>query len=99
MNLVSSNSNLKVITCFRELFELKNLCHNYGGFICIFEFILQVVLYINYCCKGISNLIDKIKHLFGEAKMDEHIEQPGKGNVDTNVNTNNNLSRQCHFCR
>ena len=50
MNLVFSNSNLKVITCFRELFELKNLWHNYGGFICIFAFIVQVILFIDYCC-------------------------------------------------
>ena len=91
MNLVFSNSNLKVITCFRELFELKNLWHNYGGFICIFVFIVQVVLYIDYCCKGINNLVDKINQIFKEAKMDVKIEKPGKENADTNVNTNNNL--------
>ena len=93
MNLVFSNSNLKVITCFKELFELKNLWHNFGGFICIFVFLVQVILFIDYICKGTKPLLDKINKLFGEAKMDIHIEQPGKENANTNnnVNTNNNL--------
>jgi hypothetical protein len=90
MNLVFSNSNLKVITCFRELFELQNLWHNYGGFICIFALIVQIVLYIDYCCKGISNFVDKINNIFKEAKMDVQIEQPGKENANTNTNVNNN---------
>jgi len=76
---------------------LKNLWHNYGGFIYILVFIVQVVLFINYCYKGINNLIDKINHIFEEAKMDVHIEQPGKGNAVTNVNTNNNLVDNATF--
>jgi hypothetical protein len=92
MNLVFSNSNLKVITCFRELFELQNLWHNYGGFICIFALIVQIVLYIDYCCKGISNFVVKINNIFKEANMNVQIEQPGKENANANTNTNTNVN-------
>lgn len=69
MNMVFSNSNLKVITCFKELFNLRNLGHNYGGFICIFVFIFQIILFFDYICKGAKPLQNKINNLFEEAKM------------------------------
>ena len=52
MKFLFSTSNIKVITCFEQLFNVRELIHNYGGIICIIVIIIQIILYIVFCCKG-----------------------------------------------
>ena len=95
MNMVFSNSNLKVITCFKELFNLRNLGHNYGGFICIFVFIFQIILFLDYICKGAKPLQDKIDKLFEEAKIPIKIGENNKNEKnETPANSADRLEKK-----
>ena len=84
MSGIFSSSNLKVITCFQQLFNLKNIIHNFGGILCFTVLIIQIILYIHYCCKGAKPLQEKINGMFKEA--DEYIK---KENQKTEENPNN----------
>ena len=86
MSSIFSSSNLKVITCFQQLFNLKNLIHNFGGILCFSVLIIQIILYIHYCCKGAKPLEEKIRKMFIEA--DEYIKNNQK--TEENANTPNN---------
>ena len=85
MSGIFSSSNLKVITCFEQLFNLKNLIHNFGGILCFSVLIVQIILYIHYCCKGAKPLQNQINNMFKEA--DEYIK---KDNQKTEENANSN---------
>ena len=80
MKMVFSNSNLKIITCFSELLNLKNIVKNFGGILCLLVFIIQVILYIHYCCQGTKPLQKKIDELFESEKFDLKIEQTQDNN-------------------
>ena len=79
INLYVSHSNLKIISCYKEVLRYKNLINNYGGIICITAFLLQIILFMDFCCKGIDPLDEKIENMFAEAKIQE---------VPLNENTN-----------
>ena len=64
VNMVFSNSNFKVITCYKEILNFKNLKNNYGGAICFLVLIIQLILYFKYCFKGVKPLEEKIEDMF-----------------------------------
>ena len=67
MKFLLKTSNIKVITCFAQLLNVKNFIKNYGGLICLFVIFVQLILYIDYCVKGIKPLQDKVDKLFASA--------------------------------
>ena len=64
MKFIFKTSNIKVIMCFKELLNIREIIHNYGGFICLFVFLLQVILYIAFSCKGTQYLEEEIQEMF-----------------------------------
>ena len=63
MNIVFSNSNIKVLSCYKEIVKVKNIYKNYGELICLFALIMQLIFFITFCCKGTSPLEKKIEEL------------------------------------
>ena len=95
INMIFSTSNIKVITCFSQLFNFKNLIHNYGGILCFSTFIIQIILYIHYCSKGTQPLQEKIFQLFESEKVVEEKNEPNQeniGNTDERLNKNSNFN-------
>ena len=90
MKTIFSTSNLKVITCFKELLNIKNIKNNYGGILCVIVFIIQIILYIDYCCRGAKPLEKKIKDMFDEADKNDKNETEKNKIVEDNNNININ---------
>ena len=67
MNLVFSNSNIEVLSCYKEIFKFKNIYKNYGELICLFVLIMQLIFFITFCCKGTSPLKNQINKLLESA--------------------------------
>ena len=67
MKFLFSTSNLKIITCYDEFFNLRNSAHNYGGAICVLVLLIQIILYINFCCTGTKPLEEKLEEFFSSA--------------------------------
>ena len=61
---VVSVSNVKVIKCYKEFLNLRDIIRNYGGMICIFVLIIQIVCFLLFCLKGIKPIEDKLDNLF-----------------------------------
>ena len=59
-----SVSNLKVITCYKQFLNLKDIINNYGGMICILVLIIQIVCFLIFCFYGIKPIEDKLEDLF-----------------------------------
>ena len=69
VNMVFSNSNFKVITCYKEILNFQNLKNNYGGAICLLVLIIQIILYFKYCIQGVKPLEEKIEDMFIKDKI------------------------------
>ena len=67
MNIVFSNSNIKVLSCYKEIIKGKNIYKNYGELICIFVLIMQLIFFITFCCQGTSLLKKQINSLLESA--------------------------------
>ena len=67
MNIVFSNSNFKVITCYKEILKYKLIYKNYGELICLFVFFMQLILFMSFCCQGTSPLRKQIDELIAKA--------------------------------
>ena len=61
---VVSVSNIKVIYCYKKFLNLRDIIRNYGGMICIFVLIIQIVCFLLFCLKGIKPIEDKLDNLF-----------------------------------
>ena len=88
MKNIFSVSNIKIIKCYDELFNLRNSVKNYGGAIVFLVFLIQIFLSINFCYKGVKPLRKKIEKLFASA----HIKIRLETSIDNNknyINTNN----------
>ena len=85
-----SVSNLKVITCYKQFLNLKDIIKNYGGMICIIVLIIQIVCFLMYCFQGINPIKQKVNNLFilGKAivkrlsRLGLHIDIPKDFNND-----------------
>ena len=92
MKFIFKTSNIKVITCFEELLKIKKIIHNYGGFICLFVFLLQVILYICFSCKGTEYLEEEIQEMFDTAekrKKEKEMKKAQLANEVINIDVNN----------
>ena len=85
MKFLFSTSNLKIITCYDEFFNLRNSANNYGGAICVLVLLIQIILYINFCCKGTKPLEEKLEELFSSAH------DPIKLKMEASQDKNNNI--------
>ena len=56
-------SNLKVITCYKQFLNLKDIIKNYGGMICILVLIIQIICFLLFCFLGIKPIQEKVKSL------------------------------------
>ena len=95
MKFIFKTSNIKVITCFEELLNLREFIYNYGGFICVFVFILQVILYISYSCKGTHYLEEEIQEMFDNAEKRKRLkalEVKTTEQINEVININNDLN-------
>ena len=59
-----SVSNLKVIKCYKKIFNLRDIIRNYGGMICIIVLIFQIICFLIFCFWGIKSIKEKLKDLF-----------------------------------
>ena len=82
VNLVFKNSNFKVITCYKELFNYKQIYKNYGFMICAFVLLMQLIFFLSYCCVGTKPLKKQIEKLISKAtkknSIKSNLEKKGK---------------------
>ena len=62
-------SNIKVITCYRQFLNIRDIIRNYGGMICILVLIIQIVCLLIFCLYGIKPLEDKLDDMFITGKV------------------------------
>ena len=62
-------SNIKVITCYKEVLRIKNVIKNFGGMICLFIFIIEVICFITFCCRGTKRIEEQLDKLFNTGKI------------------------------
>ena len=89
MNLVFTSSNIKVITCYKELFEYKNFLNNYGEMLCLGVFVLQFIMFIIYIYVGIAPLEKAVNQFLTQPP--ELPTQPNNFNNNLNNNTENEI--------
>ena len=88
-----STSNINVITCYKQVLNLVEFLHNYGGLISIFTFFMEIILYICFCCKGTKRLGKDINDLFNSAKeLPPAKETPQNDNDNINMVNNNEIN-------
>ena len=88
-----SVSNIKVITCYKNFLNLRDIISNYGGMICIIVLIIQIVCFLIFCLYGIKPIEDKLDDLFILGKVILRRLTNWKGfnfglNQDDNINNN-----------
>ena len=73
-------SNIKVITCYKQFLNLRDIIKNYGGMICIFVLIIQIVCFLIFCFCGIKPIEEKLNNLFlvGESLLKGLFKMAGK---------------------
>ena len=57
-------SNFKVINCYKQFLNLRDIIKNYGGMICIFVLLIQIVCFLIFCFCGIKPIKEKLDDLF-----------------------------------
>ena len=67
MNIVFTNSNFKVITCYKEVLQFKRILSNYGELMCVFVFFMQLIFFLTYCCKGTAPIQKQVDQLLASA--------------------------------
>ena len=73
INVVFTNSNFKVITCYKEILKYKDIVKNYGEIICLFVFLMQLIFSISFCCGGTAPIEKKIDSLISNAPKESPI--------------------------
>ena len=59
-----SVSNIKVITCYKKFFNLRDIIKNYGGSICILVLIIQFLCFLFFCFVGMRYIKRQLEDLF-----------------------------------
>ncbi len=98
LNTVFKYSNLKIVKCNSMLFKLKYFKENYGGWIMIGLFVLQIAFLIYYLIFGTIGIYDAIKEFFkkkglyfkDDDKKTKDEENNNEINGDNNLNLNTN---------
>ena len=87
-------SNIGVIKCYKQFLNLRDIIKNYGGIICIFVLIIQVVCFLIFCFCGIKPIEEKLSNLFlvGENILKGLLKLAGQdqNNLNTEQNQLNN---------
>ena len=99
MNIVFTNSNFKVINCYKELLNNKNILNNIGELICIFVLIMQIIFFLTFFFEGTSPLKKQIKKLIRKApkvsplqyQIQEKNYNSEREQIGNNLNENNNI--------
>jgi hypothetical protein len=63
-----SVSNIKVITCYKQFLNLRDIVHNFGGGICILVLIIQIICFLVFCFLGNRNIKKQLNVLFTQGK-------------------------------
>lgn len=95
MNIVFSNSNFKVVSCYKEAFKYKNLPNNYGEIICLFIIFMQLILFMSFCSQGVTPLKNKIDHLLKNppktSPVMKYLQEQKKINEEKKIEYNSKL--------
>ena len=93
MNIVFSNSNFKVISCYKEIIK-KDIEKNYGLLICLFVILMQLIFFLTFCCKGVEPLREKITTLLEKkpatSPIFQFLQEQQKINNEKNNGVNSN---------
>ena len=92
-----SVSNFKVITCYKQFLNLRDIVKNYGGMICIIVLIIQLTCFLIFCFSGTKPIQNKLKDLFklGAAIINRLIGRNiGVGRAKNNKNKKNKKGKQ-----
>ena len=70
-----SVSNLKVIKCYKQFLNLRDIIRNYGGMICIVVLIIHIICFLMFCFTGIKPLENKLEDLIilGKAILEDFL--------------------------
>ena len=90
INVVFTNSNFKVITCYKEILNYKDIVKNYGEIICLFVFLMQLIFFISFCCGGTSPIEKKIDSLISNAPKESPIMEFQKQIENENIANSKN---------
>ena len=94
-----SVSNLKVISCYKQFLNLKDIIKNYGGMICIIVLIIQIICFLMYCFLGISPIKQKVNSLFALGKtIIKRLSMIGV-HIDIGKEVNNDKSNEENFVK
>ena len=61
-------TNIEIVKCYKIVFHMNNIPHNYGFFIIIFIFILYCICIYVFYFKSLKNLIDEINKIIKTIK-------------------------------
>ena len=61
-------TNIEIVKCYKIVFHMNNIPHNYGFFIITFIFILYCICINVFYCKSLKNLIDEINKIIKTIK-------------------------------
>ena len=90
INVVFTNSNFKVITCYKEILKYKDIVKNYGEIICLFVFLMQLIFFISFCCGGTAPIEKKIDSLISNASKERMEFQKQLENENKNIENSKN---------
>ena len=86
-----SVSNLKVITCYKQFLNLRDIIRNYGGIMCILVLIIQIICFLIFCFSGIKPIKEKIRLLLKSGK--EILRQIAKHGVQIDMGPENDKDK------
>ena len=88
MNQIFTTSNIKVITCYNELFNFSNFIHNYGEIICLIVLVIQFIMFFIYLSIG-TRPIQKVVDRFLAKKNLNNVNAP---KLDKKDSPSNNIN-------
>ena len=94
INSFVSVSNVKIINCYKNFLNLKDIIKNYGGMLCIVVLIIQLICFLIFCFCGIKPIETQLSDLFvlGRAIVKRLSQVTGfhlSGNLGNQPNDNN----------
>ena len=94
LNSFVSVSNVKIINCYKNFLNLKDIIKNYGGMLCIVVLIIQLICFLIFCFCGIKPIETQLSDLFvlGIAIVKRLSQVTGihlSGNFGNQTNNNN----------
>ena len=88
MNKIFTSSNIKVITCYSEIFNYSNILKNYGEIICLSVFVIQLFMFFIYMCMGTKPIQKEVDKFLNPQNLNNNINSP---KPDINPMPSNNI--------